>query len=349
MILKDMESHQINLAYIPNKHMLACGKAGVGKSYLLTAFVEDIKSNSLTCAIVDISWSYAEIELKRHKFKANDDIVTFDIRSESDMEYSIRCKDLSTTFASAIIYALNLDSYNQKSVVKEMCFNLERCKKRFSLGSFWKELVDYNNAIEMGYVEVSTERAQNVKRLLSKCEIFDGLFSISFTASSEIDMKPITLFQLSELPQYSRNAISEFLLFLLWDEARQSDLQSKYDFLILDEFQSLRMDNRSVLYQILREGRKFSFNVFLATQYVSQYRRDQLSVLTQVATVFLFQQTDKERDSVCRLFSLEKSTWEKRMLRLKIGEAILIGHYRLAGKKRILDRPLIVRVWKSDL
>ena len=70
-----------------------------------------------------------------------------------------------------------------------------------------------------------------------------------------------------------------------------SDENRKTWTIVIDEFQSLALERDSVLFQMLTEARKYGISLILATQTLSIFTKNELSVINQASTKLFFRQS----------------------------------------------------------
>ena len=109
--------------------------------------------------------------------------------------------------------------------------------------------------------------------------------------------------------------------------------------MVLDEFQNLSLKHDSILFQILREGRKFNLYLLLATQTLAGFDNGQRAVLQQAATQLYFQPAVHEINMVSRLIiGMETEMAKKLLEKLQVGECLAVGRFMIGENS--IDRPL---------
>ena len=126
---------------------------------------------------------------------------------------------------------------------------------------------------------------------------FHAIFrSIGFRAQEEAIFNPgeITILDLGDYVSNVQHFIAEMTLailyryFCIWGRYAKQPL-----FVVLDEFQVLRLTSNSILAHILREGRKHNLALLLATQTLETFNKEQVAVIRQAATQLYFRPDER--------------------------------------------------------
>lgn len=354
-MLKDLEGHEVQLAYIPNRHMILLGKSGYGKTYGANREAAHRIRDGDKIAILDVSGSYTKEELKRagNVFgnhicyrRMNEDTVVFPVYSDN----------FSGTIIEALIEAFEITSYNQEKILSESCEEIVEDTGVFTFMDLFGKLKEHQSECQIGEDEGVPDMFKNTGYLLNKLRSVRNIDNITFVGhdgcgQKEKQVAPVTVFQLSDLPGTQRKRLSSFLLSLLWANARYRNNHKQmdgFDAVLIDEFQHFPLTEDSSFNAILREGRKCGFSAILCTQYLNDHGKTELSALTQAGTILLFRPTEKEVKLVLDLFDLEEfKKWKKILLGLNVGQAILVGSYKL-DNGRELGKPIIVNIEDDD-
>ncbi len=161
---------------------------------------------------------------------------------------------------------------------------------------------------------------------------FYSLFSsVEFRQQEEkiFSSGQITILDLGDYAANVQHFIAEMTLailyryFCIWGRYAKQPL-----FVVLDEFQILRLTRNSILAHILREGRKHNLALLLATQTLGTFNKEQVSVIRQAATQLYF------RPDVKCLKNLEKEytgeNWgniREKVPSFQRGECIAVGRF----------------------
>ena len=111
--------------------------------------------------------------------------------------------------------------------------------------------------------------------------------------------------------------LSEFLLSLIWKDAKSSKRGPYFNTVFLDEFQDLKFEKGSSLARILKQGRKFGLQAVLSTQYISSFSPEQINALHQAATMFCFHTTQRDIKQVATMIDEDNAVEWRKKLRLQ--------------------------------
>jgi DNA phosphorothioation-dependent restriction protein DptH len=137
------------------------------------------------------------------------------------------------------------------------------------------------------------------------------------------------ILQLAGFLKDASKLITEFTLIDLYWYYRGKGNKDKPRIIILDEIQNLDHDLESPLGKFLTEGRKFGISLIVATQTLSNLKKDEQDRLFQASHKLFFKPADTELRSYAQI--LENTTnekaeiWIQRLSRLKKGECYSLG------------------------
>jgi DNA helicase HerA-like ATPase len=124
--------------------------------------------------------------------------------------------------------------------------------------------------------------------------------------------------------------------FILWDLYSHSCLQGDKNKplpVVLDEVQNLDHRLDSPLAKMLTEGRKYGLSLILATQTLSNLKKEEQDRLFQAAHKLFFSPAETEADSYAKLLEqavpgTNKKYWADELASLQKGECISVGLYK---------------------
>lgn len=340
----DFERNEIVLEYEVNPHILILGSSGYGKTYLNIRLMEHLVRTGQTGIVLDAANSYSVSELKRNKCGIMRRIFYFDLKTDAYC-HRIHCQNTEKScemIADSIITALKPYGFYQKDIIRRCCYDVFNANKQvFTFPSFISSLKQMS---KIGETKEIRDNAHSIIFHLHDIEKINT-FSISCTNKLVPAKCTIGIIQLSELSDQNATFLSEFLLSLIWKDAKLSNEGPYFDAVFLDEFQDLQFDKGSSLSRILKQGRKFGLQAVLSTQYISSFSPEQVNALHQAATMFCFHTTQKDMKQVASMIDEDNAVvWRKKLVRLKRGEAVLHGSYHIKGRSRTLTNPVLVRI-----
>jgi DNA phosphorothioation-dependent restriction protein DptH len=325
---------------LENRHLLIFGKSGVGKTYAIQCLLNEmgrLRQNSL---IVD----YTDGFLPNHLEEVTNAVLR-------PKQYIIRQKPLpinpfipQTSDAGGIPIEENANAvakriasifesvYNigdqQYSVLHEVIMEgVELYGLNMSLDKMLKLIEDR--------IEDKRQKA-NAQTLFSKIRpfILDNPFD-----EGKDDLKWQTLFndqenfchifQLVGLDKLTRVIVTEFVLWNLYAYLQAYGNKNDPKVIVLDEVQNLDLRDGSPLSKYLVEGRKFGVSLILATQIMSNMKKEERDRMFNAAQRLFFRPADTEIKSFAAIAAwttrLSTDEWVQRLASLGKGECYSMG------------------------
>jgi len=156
------------------------------------------------------------------------------------------------------------------------------------------------------------------------------------------------IFQLAGMDMYSARLITEFILWDLYGHLQSKGKKTDPKVIVLDEVQNLDHQEGSPLSKYLREGRKFGLSLILATQTMSNMKKDERDRMFMAEHKLFFKPADTELKAfadVAALATRQKvDDWIRKLSTLSKGECYSIGKTLDANGERLVSRALKIRV-----
>lgn len=342
--MKDLEKNNIVLAETPNKHILAVGRSGQGKTWWCVRKLEGEYESGGSTIVFDYSSSYTRSELEKAQFRYIHENVEINPSSQKFCwrvhvpESSVLIQD----FRDSIVSSLGINSYYQKKLLEEAIEQVLNEKQRLSIILLVAEL----EKMLIKYADNKDNRS-NISHLLTRLDPFISTGNLYFEVSDGIQRRDETIprlivMQLSDFTELQRKFLTQLCLEIYWREKKRL---KQHNTVLLDEFQNLDIRAGSALSGMLREGRKFGLSVILSSQFISNYRKTEIETLMQVGNILLFKPTENDLKFSAKLIaSYNVSAWIKILDGLRIGEAVLKGSYYINNNRQIATTPIICRI-----
>ena len=338
-MIVDTENNYIYLAETPNSHLLIMGQSGSGKTYYCNRKIEQEIQKGKGVLIFDYSGSFTVNELKRANF-AYCAQVNYKNPIEDEVVWHCPVNNYISVITNALIKSLRLRSYYQRKLLKEGIERIGR-RKKFTIAILMITLE------KMLAEKEDVDEKNNIGHLLTRLAPYEELDGIKIDFIEEyLKDTDIEIIQLSEYGEMERKFVTEFLSEICWQEVRQNKKHS--DIIVFDEFQFLSVKPGSALSGILREGRKFSLSVYMSSQFLGDYSQEEVDTLMQAGNILFFKPVPKERKQIAKYIDGQNyKSWDRILDNLKVGEAVLKGHFMINSNKTEVTCPIKCIIQKS--
>jgi DNA phosphorothioation-dependent restriction protein DptH len=163
------------------------------------------------------------------------------------------------------------------------------------------------------------------------------------------DKDPLcNIFQLVGMDPYTQKLITEFILWDLYGFLQSKGRKNEPKVVVLDEVQNLDHQENSPLSKYLREGRKFGLALMLATQTMSNMKKDEQDRMFNAEHKLFFRPTDTELQSFAKIAasftSQSQDEWMKNLSSLKKGECYSIGRALNEKNGQLIQRAEKIRI-----
>lgn len=310
----------------PNNHILISGISGSGKSYRIKEIEQSIVKNRGTVVELDINGTYAVAD---SVISAKEDGLNLTLLDIDQLEQGKEARSNLIGYITGAICPKELRGACQQAAVREAIEYALLHRADFSSDM---------KAIAAGLKVQKTQAAIGAYNHLY--EIFEG----DYFRNSHKSIIPgkLNVISLQGINPRTQRRIIEIFLSIFWRNIRMHGQMNTEWTLVIDEFQNLDLGEKTVLFQMLTESRKYNVSLILATQTLSVFTSKQKAVLSQAAIQLFFRQTKNDvRQAASWIDTVKKEEWEKQLKRLRVGEAIAVGDLQVNG--RDISQPVITR------
>lgn len=331
-----------------NGHLLTLGMSGSGKSYYIYRRLEELwqaGAGGRRYVILDHSNSYTADEMKKADFSIDGDVFYFDLSEEMFTVFLGKSNDEDTgrMIQNILMDLFKVKAFRQRKILLDYCMDFVRTIK----GKDAKPLSGLFARIERDIVENKIEdrgkRSETLK-LLERLEILEQC-RIQISRYAYIWKEGVHVIQLSGLSHNEKNIYVNLLLSMFWYQVKNMKT-GFFTTYIVDEFQHL--DLSVAVEEFLREGRKFGVSIILSSQYVGEGQKKYMPALKQPANQMFFRPVDSDVKALAELIDSEHvQEWRKILSGLQIGQAVLVGNYRVNDNTKVLQRPIVVNVQRK--
>ncbi|MCC9623285.1 DNA phosphorothioation-dependent restriction protein DptH [Thalassospira sp. MA62] len=288
---------------LSNRHLLIGGRSGQGKTYFVQSLLLQLVEQNQSALVIDYSNSYTlsqldETFVNRMGEKLTERIVyheSFPLNPFKRREKEISgrkepekivevARRVAAVFAS--VYR-GLGDQQKNAIYMATKNGIEKYGEDMRMELLIEELENLETS--------SRSTIQSVISRLTQMVDMDPFDYESDNDWSKIfESNGVTVIQLEGYDQDEiKKLLAEFILWDLWYYSL-SGSKDKPMPVILDEAQNLSFRDDSPSAKILREGRKFGWSAWFATQSFSNFDKEELAILDNAGTKIYFAPADSE-------------------------------------------------------
>ena len=319
--------------HLANRHLLITGTSGQGKTYSIQTMLKELAEAGVSSAIFDYTEGFRKEQLEpEFRESLNDKIIEHVVYFEGipidpfrrqEIEISghkgpEKISDVAQRLAAIFTHVYGFGP-QQFSAIYEACQSgLEKYGDSMSFSRF-KEMLE-------------ASKNSSAKTVLSKMGPFFG--SVEFRPEQSFDWNSVTqsngtvtIFQLTSYVREIQVIITELMLWDAWHYFKKYGNKDTPFVVVLDEAQNLSMDSNSPAEVILREGRKFGWSAWFATQSLKPLNDAEIVNLHQAPFALYFRPTDDEIVKIAKQIDPAGggSEWINPLKSLRKGQCIVVG------------------------
>ncbi|MGX0142209.1 helicase HerA domain-containing protein [Staphylococcus hominis] len=327
---------------LPNRHILISGKSGQGKTYFMQCLLYEMAKNKIDSLVIDYTDGFLHNQLEEefkmklgsklenkfifkdklpiNPFKRNDiDLGGFIVPEENN--------DIADRVVQIIDFVFRL-GIQQSSLLKESIKSgLDIYGEDFTFTKLKQRLIN----------EESTNTNTllgRIDKLLDRDPFIYEDNSFTWKQVFNNDGK-VTIMQLKGFIPDIQKVLTEFLLWDLYNYTERHGNKNLPVPVLLDEMQNLNHKESSPTTKILREGRKFGWSSWLATQSISSIKNNggDISMLFNAAEQIHFAPPEDQITFLSKnKTNDEKRKMEKDLSTLNKGECLVSGFSEINGE-----------------
>ncbi|MGN5882232.1 helicase HerA domain-containing protein [Staphylococcus simulans] len=323
---------------LPNRHLLISGKSGQGKTYFMQCLLYEMSKNKIDSLVVDYTDGFLIPQLEDefveklqdhlkpiyiykdklpiNPFKRNTiDLGGLVVEETND--------DIADRVVQIVDFVFSL-GIQQSSLLKEhIRSGLDIFDEDLTFGIIKQRLLDdeSNHALTLH---------GRISNLLNKDPFAykDNAFSWKDIFNFNGD---VNIFQLKGYSPEIQKIITEFLLWDLYNFTEREGNKNYPIPVLLDEMQNLNHKTSSPTTKILKEGRKFGWSSWLATQSISSIKNagGETDALYNAALQIHFAPPEDQIVSVSKTMATDKNTRqriEEQLASLNKGQCLINGY-----------------------
>jgi len=325
---------------LANRHILIFGSSGQGKTYAIQCMLCEMVRFRQKSLIIDYTNGFLpnhlesvtnEIMNPEQHVVSNEPLPINPFLPQMSDNGGIIIKESANTVAKRIAGLFNAVYHigdQQYSVLhRAIMEGVESLKEQMNLDQMLSIIEDMANDKKF---KTTAQTLHNKLRPFVLDEPFaygkDGFDWISIFK----DQDPLcNIFQLVGMDDYSQKLITEFILWDLYGFLQSKGKKTDPKVIVLDEVQNLDHQEGSPLSKYLREGRKFGLSLMLATQTMSNMKKDEQDRMFNAEHKLFFRPADTELKTFANIAALfagqSPNEWINKLSSLKKGECFSIG------------------------
>lgn len=337
-----------------NGHILLLGESGSGKTYCTQVMISELARLERKVCILDLTGSLTRNQGEPEFFSnigeqldyvnvARDGIqMNLFERIMIDEETPEKNSDLSGRVTDSLTACIGRGELQKALIYQCIKTVLAYCDETGEIPS-----------LELLEMVISEKKGVQARKVISKMtQLIDGqYFHPELSQKMLCKTGDIKLMQMQSISHSIKQVLTDLILWKMWSYAVQYGSKNNPSYILIDEFQNVRLTPSSPLYKILCEGRKFGLNLILTTQFFQGKFSDNVEMaIAQVGNKIFFRPPDKEARFVAGFLTHEHNVakeLEERLRGLRKGEAIIKGdiYFDETGGKKYLS-PLKVKINK---
>ncbi|WP_182440111.1 DNA phosphorothioation-dependent restriction protein DptH [Colwellia sp. RSH04] len=321
---------------LANRHLIVFGRSGQGKTYCIQGLLMELAKHQLNSMVIDYTNGFLPEQLEpefKNKVQPRTDLVVHkplelnpfskQTQEVAGFKISDKAHDVASRVASVFnaVYS-DIGSQQLPTLIKVIEEGIDLYGADYRFDKMLKDLQEEGKHGEA----LANKLHPMVRANLFSCEEssqgWEGIFK---------SQHPTTrLIQLARLSRDIWRLATEFILWDLYSYACTNGNKNNPLPVVLDEVQNLDQKLDSPLGKMLTEGRKYGLSLILATQTLSNLKKDEQDRLFQAAHKLFFAPAETEIESYAKLLeqavpASNKKAWLQELAKLKKGECISVG------------------------
>lgn len=321
---------------LANRHLIVFGRSGQGKTYCIQGLLMELAKLQFNSMVIDYTNGFLPEQLEEEfieKVQPKTDLVVhkplglnpFNKQTQkvAGFEISDKARDVASRVASVFnaVYS-DIGSQQLPTLIRTLEEGIELFGDDYNFEKMLKELSEAGR---------HGEALANKLLPMVRANMFS--FSRQFNGWEDIYKSKVPTTRVIQLARLSREIwllATEFILWDLYSYVCTNGNKNNPIPVVLDEVQNLDQKLDSPLGKMLTEGRKYGLSLILATQTLSNLKKEEQDRLFQAAHKLFFAPAETEIQSYAKLLERSvpgssKKAWLDELALLKKGECISVG------------------------
>jgi DNA phosphorothioation-dependent restriction protein DptH len=344
---------------LSNRHLLVFGSSGQGKTYAVQAILNEMSKFNQNSLIIDYTSGFLPNNLesktgdilnpKQHVVRLEPlPINPFIPQSFDDggIQLTETPNNVGSRIASIFDSVYNLGNQQNSVLHQAVMDGVQTYGNRMNMDVLMDIIDNYiNEGTNKSYAQTLRNKLTPFileKPFASGEKGFDWghLFS---------DLTPMcNIFQLVQLDSNASRVVTEFILWDLYGYLQSKGDKSDPKVIVLDEVQNLDHRDGKPLSKYLREGRKFGISLILATQTMSNLKKDERDRMFNAEHKLFFRPADTELTEFAKIAAQSTQEnykdWIDKLQSLSKGECFSIGKVLKSDGVSLITRATKIKI-----
>ena len=325
-----------------NRHLLIFGNSGMGKTYAIQAILCELARKGQNDLIVDYTDGFLPNQLHPETNRVLQPVQ--EIVKTKKLPINPFRRQSQDIGGGLVIPDSELDVGKRVASIFESVYELGDQQVSILIDAVKQGVESFGDAMTLdklipileGYVGDGVHPKASASTLLSKIKPF--IEEAPFATGDTVGWQGIfndaahrcRIFQMVKIDKTTARALTEFVLWDLWTHVCSNSTEKTPHVIVLDEVQNLDHRQGSPLGKMLREGRKFGVSLILATQTLSNLKKEEQAQLFQSGHKLFFRPADPEIGQYADfLYQMDKNhskdSWKEMLASLGKGECLSVG------------------------
>ena len=325
-----------------NRHLLIFGNSGMGKTYAIQAILCELARKGQNDLIVDYTDGFLPNQLQSETNRVLQPVQ--EIVKTKKLPINPFRRQSQDIGGGLIIEDSELDVGKRVASIFESVYELGEQQVSILIDAVRQGVETHKDAMTLdklmpileSYVGDGVHPKASASTLLSKIKPF--IEESPFATGTSIGWQGIfadsahrcRVFQMVKIDKTTARALTEFVLWDLWTYVCSNSTEKTPHVVVLDEVQNLDHRQGSPLEKMLREGRKFGVSLILATQTLSNLKKEEQAQLFQSGHKLFFRPADPEIGQYADfLYQMDKNhskdSWKEILASLGKGDCLSVG------------------------
>ncbi len=340
---------------LANRHILITGTSGQGKTYAIQAMILELAEQNISSVVFDYTDGFLPGKLEPEFEKKLEGKITQEVAivnripvnpfrlQQIDIPPFGSVPEKSTTVAGRISDILkHVYSFGDQQAASIYT----ACKQGIDQYGTGMDFAKLRNLLQ----ETGSAQAKSVLSKMAQffdMDLFDSAREFNWKDVTQGDGK-VTIIQLTGLDRELQTVVTEIMMWDAWYSLTKFGNKNLPFVVVLDEAQNLSFKEKSPAEKILREGRKYGWSAWFATQFLKgALDSGEISNLQQAAERLYFKPTGEEMSYIADQIADNKSEtaeWQNVIKGIQKGQCVVQGDRIKQNGQFGAVRPTLINV-----